>query len=595
LFYKIYNERSSDKKGHTMGQASNKKEIKPYPIRHYVKMMIFILFSALVLDFIISAASISIVKQQSTRYLQDTANLYINRINHDFSYVNHYMGSTLATDENVKIMDRSDTKFVDFLKANKEVFKRFSELQDNLGHEYNFFIYLKDQDFFTNRAPMNILYPDYQALKKQIISYVQDKNLFEKYYSNWSIIFINQKYYIINIVPYYDRYMICLISADELIRPLRQINLGKNGFVSLVDKNGIDLFNPKSGNGRSQLQKDTDKTSLLNLALSRTTVSEDFSNASFSVKMVIEFGKFENIMIAQFLIILVVVIITCTLCIVMLYFKKQVLKPIQNFSDNLALLDGDSEILDLESSKIIELERANIQFKNLIQQIKNYKIDIYERELDKQRIQLDYMKLQIKPHFFLNCLTNIYSMAQMQLYEEIEDMAMSTSKYFRYIFQNGRDFVRLEDEISHVKIYLEIQQHRYRNAFTYRIEQAVDPSGMTIPPLVLQTFIENAVKYAVSRVNEVQILLVVDRLIIAEEEMTVIKISDTGPGFAADILEKLNNGQPLDQTDGNQIGIMNTLQRLELLYQQKANVRFSNREDGGACITIYIPYLPKEI
>lgn len=78
---------------------------KPYPIRHYVKIMLFISIFALVVDLVISFASIFIVKQQSTRYLQDTANLYIRQINHDFSYINHYMGWTLANDESVKMMD----------------------------------------------------------------------------------------------------------------------------------------------------------------------------------------------------------------------------------------------------------------------------------------------------------------------------------------------------------------------------------------------------------------------------------------------------------------------------------------------------------
>ena len=82
----------------------------------------------------------------------------------------------------------------------------------------------------------------------------------------------------------------------------------------------------------------------------------------------------------------------------MLYFKKKVLKPIQNFSENVRRIHEDSENLDFMSGEIIELEQVNSQFKHLIEQIKKFKIDIYER-LDKQRIQLDYMKSQINPIF----------------------------------------------------------------------------------------------------------------------------------------------------------------------------------------------------
>lgn len=568
--------------------AKLKAKNKPYPIRHYVRIMILVSFVVLVLDLVISITSISIVKQQSTRYLQDTANLYINRINHDFAYINHYMGWTLANDESLNMMNAYDSNSSEFLKSNENLHKRFTELQKNYGQEYNFFFYLKNQSFFLNCAPISVSYTDYRELKKQISSYIENKDVYEKFYSKWTPILVNGNYYIINIVPYYNRYLIGLISADNLIRPLRQINLGANGYASLVDESGANISNLISNSGK-MLQEDT---GIANLVKSRTTIISGFSNTSFSAKMVIKFGAFENIMIAQLLIMLLFFIVTSTLCAVMLFFNRRVLGPIQNFSENLAHINEDGQPTDFKSSKIIELEQANAQFKDLVEQIKTFKIAMYEQELEKQRIQLDYMKQQIKPHFFLNCLTSIYSMAQIQMYKEIENMAMSTSKYFRYIFQNGENFVRLEDELDHVRIYLEIQKNRYRDAFIYQIEQDELTRDVKIPPLVLQTFIENSIKYAISRDQEVQILLTVKHQQIEEEAMTVILISDSGPGFLPSVLEKLTQGQPLEQINGTQIGIMNTLKRLEYLYLKKAEVSFSNLEGGGACVILTLPELP---
>lgn len=562
---------------------------KPYPIKHYIKIMLFISFTALVLDLVISIASISVVKQQSTQYLQDTADLYINRINHDFAYITHYMGWTLANDESLTTMGTHPVNSTKFLKSNVSLHKRFTELQKNYEQKYNFFFYLKNYQYFLNCAPINISYTDYQEIKRQIMFYVEDKNVYEKFYSKWTPILVNEKYYIINIVPYHDSYLIGLVSADDLVGPLRQINLGTNGYASLVDEQGNSISTLASDNEK-QLQRNT---GILNFVQSRTTVSSPFTNATFSAKMVFRFGAFEKIMIAQLLIMLLFFIVTSALCAVMLFFKNNVLGPIRSFSENLSHINEDSESLDFKSSKIVELEQANAQFQDLVVQIKKFKIDRYEQELEKQKIRLDYMKLQIRPHFFLNCLTSIYSMAQIQMYEEIEKMTMSTSNYFRYIFQNSENFVHLEDEIEHVGIYLNIQQSRYRNAFSYRIEQSVDTAGTMIPPLLLQTFIENAVKYAVSREQELQINLTVFKREQRDgDDMTVIRITDTGPGFPPDILNKLSNGEALEQTGGSRIGIMNALQRLELLYNHKASVEFSNNEDGGACIIISLPQTP---
>ncbi|AIQ42690.1 histidine kinase [Paenibacillus sp. FSL R7-0297] len=562
---------------------------KPYPIRHYVRVTILISFIVLILDLVISVASISIVKQQSTRYLQDTADLYINRINHDFAYINHYMGWTLANDESLNMMNAHDKTSKEFINSNEDLHKRFTELQKNYGQEYNFFYYLKNQSFFLNCAPISIDYTVYRELKKQIISFIDDKEVYEKFYSRWTPILVNGKYYIINIVPYHNRYFIGMISADNLITPLRQINLGANGYASLVDENGTDLSTLVSNSGKP-LQEEA---GIRNLFQSRTTIESEFSGTAFSAKMVIKFGAFEKIMIAQLLIMLLFFMVTSTLCAVMLFFNRKVLGPIQSFSESLTHLNEDGQPAGFKSSTIIELEEASAQFKDLALQIRNYKIAMYEQELEKQSIQLDFMKQQIKPHFFLNCLTSIYSMAQIQMYEEIEQMAMSTSKYFRYIFQGSEDFVLLKDEIEHVRIYLDIQKSRYRDAFIYQIEQEAQTTDMKIPPLVLQTFIENSIKYAISRANEVQIRLTVKRRRMDNEEMTMIQISDTGPGFPAEVLDKLVQGKPLDQSKGNQIGIMNTLKRLEYLYLSKAAVSFSNPAEGGACITLCLPDLPE--
>lgn len=563
---------------------------KQYPIRHYVNIMFLISFIVLILDFVISLSAVLIVKQQSTRFLQDTADLYINRINHDFAYINHYTGWTLANDENLQAMNDHPMNSVAFFEGNENLHKRFNELQKNYGQEYNFFVYLKNQDFFLNCAPISIPYSDYLELKEQVVANVEaGRDVYEKIYSKWTPVEINGRHYITNIVPYHDSYMISLVSADQLIRPLRELNLGKNGYVSLVDDRGQALTSPISNNG-AWMDEDRRSSFFQNLFKGGTTVNGEFTNATFHVKLVIQFGTFEKIMIAQLLILLLAVMITCSLGFILLYFRNKVLLPIKSFSYNLAFWTEEGEVLAFESSKIVELERANKQFMNLVDQIKKFKIDLYERELEKQRIQLDYMKLQINPHFFLNCLTNIYSMAQMQLYREIEQMALSTSRYFRYIFQNNRNFVKLRDEIEHVRIYLDIQKHRYPDALVYSIDAEEDwAEEVRIPPLVLQTFVENAVKYAVSRISQVHIALSVRWERARSEDRMTIQITDTGPGFPPEILECLQNGTPLDQSAGNHIGIMNTLKRLESLYNGDAAVSFSNRESGGACVILSLP------
>jgi len=560
------------------------KEGKLLSIKHYVKRLLFIALVVLLLDLFISFISISLVQQQSAQYLRNTADLYIDRINNNFSYLNQFMGWTLANDEDLEMMNTLAVTDSAFIKSNRNLYKRYAELKRSLGAEYNFFVYLKDNEYFSNFAPMSLSYPEVEALRHNIVTTVADGSFYDHYALNWSTIKLNEHSYIIKVVPYYDSFMIALISAENLLAPLQELDLGNEGYITLVGNDNVSITSPIP-----------EQNKLLKLMQLGTFVNRDFTNATFHIQLVIQFGAFEKIMIAQLLVVLLAILIACFLCFITLDFLKKVLIPIKNFSKNLTVLTSSGDPLTLEHSKIIELERANHQFHYMVKQLRDIKIEMYERELEKQDMQIRHMKLQIQPHFFLNCLTTIYSMSQMHMYDEIQKMTMSISNYFRYIFQSGTNFVKLKDELEHIEIYMDIQKQRYHSAFQYYIELDSEVEDSDVPPLVLQTFIENIMKYAVSRDREIDIHIRINKIVIDQEPTIYISISDTGPGFPQAVLHKLQNQEPLDQSHGGHIGIANTIQRLDYLYRQRAKITFSNMEAGGARIEIWLPARKEEL
>lgn len=205
---------------------------------------------------------------------------------------------------------------------------------------------------------------------------------------------------------------------------------------------------------------------------------------------------------------------------------------------------------------------------------------------------MNYLQLQIRTHFFLNCLNTIYSMAQTQLYEEIMKMSMITSNYFRYIFQNTQDLVPVKNELEHIKNYMEIQKMRYGDTFSYEIHAEEGTENIRIPPILIQTFIENAIKH--SNTFDDPIIIRTDIAWMTaggnSHENIQIQVMDTGCGFSEDILQSLNSAIPLEPQNGHRIGITNAIQRLNLLYGQgEAVITFSNLPSGGACVTILLP------
>ena len=61
----------------------------------------------------------------------------------------------------------------------------------------------------------------------------------------------------------------------------------------------------------------------------------------------------------------------------------------------------------MSEGNLVELEQIDDKFRNMIHQIRRLKITLYEQELEKQKIEMDYLKIQIRPHFYMNCLNFI--------------------------------------------------------------------------------------------------------------------------------------------------------------------------------------------
>jgi sensor histidine kinase YesM len=227
--------------------------------------------------------------------------------------------------------------------------------------------------------------------------------------------------------------------------------------------------------------------------------------------------------------------------------------------------------------------------KEMVSKVKGLKIDIYEKTLEQQKTKMDFLTLQIEPHFYLNCLNIIFNMAQMEDYQNIQKLSTCVSEYLRYIFRIGENMVTIKDELNHIEKYLEIQKIRYRNGFDTSIQIEENILNAKIPPLILQTFVENVIKHAVTLEEPVSLMITGSKEGSTGEEKVVIYIEDTGEGFDKNILDKLQSGIDISESD-KRIGVMNAISRLHLAFPMEADISFYNRESGGAAVKISFPY-----
>lgn len=263
------------------------------------------------------------------------------------------------------------------------------------------------------------------------------------------------------------------------------------------------------------------------------------------------------------------------------WVNHTIIVPLQAITKTMREIQGGNLDAQVETEgHVEEFRQMGDTFNTMIGQIKSLRITTYEHQIESQKAQLKYLQLQIRPHFFLNCLKSIYAFAQQKQYQKLQKLILRFSNHIRYIFQDCMEFVPLERELNHVRNYMEIQGISAVHPPVCIIHADPTLLQLPIPPLLIQTFVENSVKHETNPDKALEVTVEVKSLDPDGCGNASIVISDNGSGFPEKILSEIN------QSDGSvyahhHVGLNNVKKRLALIYGDRARIAFYNSEKGS--------------
>jgi two-component system, LytTR family, sensor kinase len=156
-------------------------------------------------------------------------------------------------------------------------------------------------------------------------------------------------------------------------------------------------------------------------------------------------------------------------------------------------------------------------------------------------------------------------------------MVMQLSDLLRLtLMDSDRQEATLEQELRFLRLYLEIEQTRFRDRLEVRWAIAPGLEDAAVPTLLFQPLVENALKHGVAtRAAGGRVVIGADR----EDGRLNLRVIDSGAGVRSH-----------HQTAGSGIGIASARGRLELLYGADHQFRFEPNTDGGVSVIVSIPY-----
>ena len=535
---------------------------KKHSIHFFFKLLLVLLLINILINIAMSNITRNFIKNQNIVHLRSSIEIYADSVNEKLHSVERFMYSTITHNESLEKLNHVQT-FLDYQENLKKVQTSFAEFEYQNETHMTFLLETDSTDYFINVSNLYIPYEDYLLLKSNLKSLRSDISDRE-----WKNVTTKNSEYLVKSVHYEGKIIYAVISSEDILKPLNKLNIGNNGKLSLKEPNNIPSSN-------YLIHAQNEKTHL-----------------PFDIYVLVDYAEvFRNITLLEVFLSAVPIIITILSIIIILYIRQWMIKPITRLTERLSQL-GDS-IPPSEffiSEGILEIDKANDKLNKVIFDMQELKIREYHSQLELKKIELNYLKNQIRPHFYLNMLSMIHSMLQTKNYKEIEELTILTSNYLRHLFMANQDFSELKDEVQHIKDYLEIQRIRYGNSIYFSLDYNSDLQNTLVPSLLLQTFIENTIKHGFSFQDLFTILLSIKKVKTEDSDYIQICIKDNGPGFSEEILSKLNQKQSLITEDGHHIGITNTIERLNLLYPNDYSIAFENNEEGGAKILLLIPY-----
>ena len=263
-------------------------------------------------------------------------------------------------------------------------------------------------------------------------------------------------------------------------------------------------------------------------------------------------------------------------------------RPLEDMSNALqSIKTGEWEVDFSAPNRISEIEDVRQSVKTLLAEIEQYKIRFYEEELEKAKIHRQYLQLQLTPHFYTNCLKNAYYMLALKEYDNAEIFLQRLSVHLRYLLQQEKGFVTIQEELDFVRNYVDLQKLMTSKPLTCEIQADEAVMEKEVPILTLQTFIENSVKYARDMTGrQLRIWLSVKYRKTEDGNYLDITVKDNGPGYPKKFLDVINEYKP-EEKEGLGIGVINLQSRLRIFYGDKASWYFENHD--GAVSELVLP------
>lgn len=387
------------------------------------------------------------------------------------------------------------------------------------------------------------------------------------------------------------------ISYSSLQQLLDNITLGNQGYLYMIGSNGELIYHPQmqlidAGQMEENIQvaagyRDGNYQEVYKGERREITVKSVGYTGWKIIGVTPEKGISLNNLKTKLFMFFVVAFFLFMLVVINAYISSRITVPIQELEKSVNALESGELDTQVYTGGSYEIQHLGRSIGDMARRIQVLMDDIVAEHESKRKSEFDTLQSQINPHFLYNTLDIIVWMIENEQKNEAVKAVTALARFFRISLSKGKSIIPVKDELEHVRNYLMIQQMRYKNKFTYRIESEPDTLQLASLKLMLQPLVENAIYHGMEFMDGDGEIAIQAYL---EHGDLWFTIRDNGLGMTKEQVDSLlTDHAHVSSKRGSGIGVKNVNERIRLYFGEQYGLAIESEPDEGTLIRIHLP------
>ena len=248
-----------------------------------------------------------------------------------------------------------------------------------------------------------------------------------------------------------------------------------------------------------------------------------------------------------------------------------------------SIKDGEPELCDIGRGWA-ETRRMGESFNRMIEDIKMLMEQLKDKEKKKRMAELDFLQMQINPHFLYNTLFTITCMMEMGRGEEAVQMMDIFIPLLKEGISSSQEMIFIRDECHWIQRFVQLIQYRYAEQICMEFDIDKGAAGCYIPRMLLQPIVENSIYHGIESMKAAHIRVEAR----CHDRKVIIRVSDNGKGIAPETLKRIEEGQ-WKKNSFNKVGLLNVRERIQMIFGEDYGLHVESISGEGTVVTVTVP------